>query len=117
MSRWISAARHLRARETIRRLPAARDRTTHRRGTAMYGYDRISRIVEDPNLRASDADREATADRLRQHHIDGRLDRDEFQVRLDECFAARTVGELAELTRDLPVDPARRGSGRRANFG
>jgi hypothetical protein len=83
----------------------------------MYGYDRISQIIEDPNLRASDADREATADRLREHHIDGRLDQDEFQARLDRCFAAKTVGELAELTRDLPADPARRGSGTTTSFG
>jgi uncharacterized protein DUF1707 len=83
----------------------------------MHGYDRISQIIQDPNLRASDADREATADRLRQHHIDGRLDQDEFQARLDSCFAAKTVGELAELTRDLPAGPARRGSGTRTNFG
>ena len=83
----------------------------------MYRYDRISQILQDPNLRASDADREATADRLRQHHIEGRLDQDEFQARLDRCFAAKIVGELAELTRDLPADPARRGSGTRTNSG
>lgn len=83
----------------------------------MYGYDRISQIIQDPNLRASDADREASAARLRQHHIDGRLDQDEFQARLDGCFAAKTVGELAELTRDLPAGPARRGSGTRIDFG
>ena len=83
----------------------------------MYGYDRISQIIQDPNLRASDADREATADRLRQDHIDGRLDPEEVQARLDGCFAAKTVGELAELTRDLPADPARRGSGTPTNFG
>jgi hypothetical protein len=83
----------------------------------MYGYDKISQIVRDPNLRASDADREATADRLRQHHTDGRLDQDEFQERLDKCFAAKTVGELAELTRDLPGDPARQVAGGRARFG
>jgi len=83
----------------------------------MYGYDRISQIIQDPNLRASDADREATAERLRQHHIDGRLDQDEFQARLDSCFAARTMGELAELTHDLPAGPARRGSRNRTSFG
>jgi hypothetical protein len=83
----------------------------------MYGYDRLSQIIQDPNLRASDADREATADRLRQHHTDGRIDQDEFQERLDRCFAAKTVGELAELTRDLPSDTSRRGSGPRSSFG
>jgi DUF1707 SHOCT-like domain len=83
----------------------------------MYGYDTISQMIRNPNLRASDADREATADRLREHHTDGRLDPEEFQERLDRCFAAKTVGELAELTRDLPADPVRRGSGSRLSFG
>jgi hypothetical protein len=83
----------------------------------MYGYDTISQMMRNPNLRASDADREATADRLRQHHTDGRLDQDEFQERLDRCFAAKTVGELAELTRDLPDDTARYRAGGRTGFG
>ncbi len=82
----------------------------------MYGYDTIRQIIPDPSLRASDADRDATADRLRQHHTDGRLDADEFSERLDKCFAARTVGQLAELTRDLPGDPARRSLGSRTSF-
>ncbi len=72
----------------------------------MYGYDTISQMMRNPNLRASDADRDATADRLRKHHTDGRLDQDDFQERLERCFAAKTVGELAELTRDLPDDTA-----------
>ncbi|HTU86016.1 MAG TPA: DUF1707 domain-containing protein [Solirubrobacteraceae bacterium] len=73
----------------------------------MYGYETISQMIRNPNLRASDADRDAMADRLRKHHTDGRLDQEEFQERLDKCFAAKTVGELAELTRDLPDDAAR----------
>ncbi len=83
----------------------------------MYGYDTISQMIRNPNLRASDADRDATADRLRQHHTDGRIDQDEFQERLDRCFAAKTVGELAELTRDLPDDTARHRAGGRTGFG
>jgi DUF1707 SHOCT-like domain len=83
----------------------------------MYGYDTISHMIRNPNLRASDADRDAMADRLRKHHTDGRLDPDEFQERLDRCFAAKTVGELAELTRDLPDDPARHRAGGRTGFG
>ena len=83
----------------------------------MYGYDTISQMIRDPNLRASDADRDATADRLRQHHTDGRIDPEEFQERLDRCFAAKTVGELAELTRDLPDDTARHRAGGRTRFG
>jgi Domain of unknown function (DUF1707) len=83
----------------------------------MYGYNTISQMMRDPNLRASDADRDATADRLREHHTDGRLDPEEFQERLDRCFAAKTVGELAELTRDLPADPARHSAGGRTSLG
>ena len=83
----------------------------------MYGYDTFSQMMRDPNLRASDADREATADRLRKHHTDGRIDAEEFQERLDKCYAAKTVGELAALTRDLPVEHARRGSGARTGLG
>jgi Domain of unknown function (DUF1707) len=83
----------------------------------MYGYDTISQMIRNPNLRASDADRDASADRLRQHHTDGRIDQDEFQERLDRCFAAKTVGELAELTRDLPDDTARHRPAGRTGFG
>ena len=83
----------------------------------MYGYETFSQMIRDPDLRASDADRDATADRLRQHHTDGRIDAEEFQERLDKCFAAKTVGELAALTRDLPADSSRSGSGARAGFG
>ena len=83
----------------------------------MYGYDTISQMIRNPNLRAIDADRDATADRLRQHHTDGRIDQEEFQERLDRCFAAKTVGELAELTRDLPDDTPRHRAGGRTGFG
>lgn len=62
----------------------------------------------DPNLRASDADREATADRLRRHHGEGRIDSEEFQERLDRCYAAKTVGELDQLVADLPREPVGR---------
>lgn len=83
----------------------------------MHAYDTISQMMRDPDLRASDADRDATVDRLRQHHTDGRLDPEEFQERLDGCFAAKTVGELAELTHDLPGEPARRSAGSRTSLG
>lgn len=56
----------------------------------------------DPDLRASDAEREATADQLRRHHTDGRIDSEEFQERIDRCYSAKTVGELDQLVDDLP---------------
>jgi hypothetical protein len=57
---------------------------------------------EPSELRASVADRERVAEALRRHHLDGRLDTDELQERLDRCYAARTAGELAPLLEDLP---------------
>jgi hypothetical protein len=56
----------------------------------------------DPNLRASDEDRDQTASQLREHHAVGRLSPDEFAERLDAAFKAKTVGELDHLLRDLP---------------
>lgn len=63
----------------------------------------------DPNLRAADADREATSERLRRHHAEGRLDAEEFQERIDHCYHAKTVGELEQLVGDLPPEPAAEG--------
>jgi Domain of unknown function (DUF1707) len=61
----------------------------------------------DPSLRAADADRDAVADRLRTAHAEGRLTVEEFGERLDAAFGARTMGELAGLTADLPAERAR----------
>jgi len=59
--------------------------------------------ASDPNIRASDDDRDRTAALLREHHAVGRLDPEEFSERLDKTFAAKTVGELDELLADLPA--------------
>src|SRR5437588_11710964 len=52
--------------------------------------------------RASDADRDATAERLRAAHGEGRLDTAELEDRLGRCYAAKTYGELDALIADLP---------------
>ncbi|MFF0157417.1 DUF1707 domain-containing protein [Streptomyces sp. NPDC005263] len=57
---------------------------------------------EAPELRASDADRERVAEVLRDALAEGRLDMEEFEERLDATYRARTYGELAPITRDLP---------------
>jgi len=62
-----------------------------------------ARCRVDPRLRASDADRERTAQLLREHHAVGRLTAEEFNDRLEKTFAARTLGELDELLADLPA--------------
>jgi DUF1707 SHOCT-like domain len=62
-------------------------------------------------LRASDADREQVAERLRQATAEGRLLAEELEQRLGALFRARTYGELDELVADLPghgTTPARR---------
>ncbi|WP_324784090.1 DUF1707 SHOCT-like domain-containing protein [Streptomyces sp. H51] len=56
-----------------------------------------------PDLRASDADRERVAEALRDALAEGRLDMTEFEERLEATYRARTYGELAPITRDLPV--------------
>jgi PadR family transcriptional regulator len=66
-------------------LPAARDHT-----------------ASGPDLRAGDADREATAAALGEHFAQGRLTFDELLARLDATFTATTQSEIAQTTRDLP---------------
>jgi len=62
---------------------------------------------QHPDLRASDADREAVAKRLHAAGADGRLDPQELEERLERCYAAKTFGELDRLTADLgPSAPA-----------
>ena len=52
--------------------------------------------------RASDAEREAVVERLRSHAVAGRLDTEELATRAEDTDRARTVGELADVLRDLP---------------
>jgi Domain of unknown function (DUF1707) len=59
-------------------------------------------MAYDPQLRASDEDRDRTATLLREHLAVGRLTPEEFSERLDKAFAAKTVGDLDALLRDLP---------------
>jgi hypothetical protein len=56
---------------------------------------------QHPELRASDADRERTADLLRRAGGEGRLDVAELDERLDAAYAARTQSELDVLTADV----------------
>lgn len=56
-------------------------------------------------LRVSDVDREAAVEMLREHYFAGRLDVDEFTERVEEAYAARTLGELEQVERELPASP------------
>jgi Domain of unknown function (DUF1707) len=55
-----------------------------------------------PVMRASDADRERVAERLRTALGEGRLTLEEFDVRVADVYAARTYGDLSAVTADLP---------------
>jgi hypothetical protein len=57
------------------------------------------------DIRASDSDRERVVELLQQHTAAGRLSLDEFAERVDVACAARTLGELAVVTSDLPEPP------------
>ena len=59
-------------------------------------------------LRASHADRDRVVEVLRVAAGDGRITADELDQRLEAALTARTLGELAVLTTDLPASPAPR---------
>ena len=54
-------------------------------------------------MRASSADRERAVDVLKAGFAEGRLTQDEYDDRMGRAYAARTYGELAALTSDLPA--------------
>lgn len=56
-------------------------------------------------IRASDDDRHRVVDALQRHTEAGRLSLDEFTERVDSAYAARTLADLAAVTRDLPAEP------------
>ncbi len=57
----------------------------------------------DSKLRASHTDRDEVVERLRVAGGDGRLTPEELDERLGAALTARTYGELAALTADLPA--------------
>jgi hypothetical protein len=57
------------------------------------------------NMRAASADRERAVDVLKAGFAEGRLTQEEYNDRMGRAYAARTYGELAALTHDLPTGP------------
>jgi len=77
-------------------------------------YD-LGHSPRDRTLRVGDKERDAVSDILRQRHLEGRLDADEFHARLDRCLSAKTYAELDELIADLPrEETGRRARGRQS---
>src|SRR4051794_41969544 len=63
--------------------------------------------MADPDVRASDDDRERTAEQLRGAAAQGRISVDELEERLQAAYGARTQGELVPIVADLPAAPER----------
>ena len=63
----------------------------------------------DDSIRVSDAERDATLRTLGDHAAVGRLTLDELEDRASRALAAKTRGELAVLTGDLPQEAAQAG--------
>ena len=61
-------------------------------------------------IRASDAERDATVERLSAATGDGRLTLEEFSQRMEQATSARTRAELDRLVADLPADAATAGT-------
>jgi Domain of unknown function (DUF1707)/Cell wall-active antibiotics response 4TMS YvqF len=64
----------------------------------------------DDSLRVSDAERDAVLHTLGEHAAVGRLTLDELEDRSGRALAARTRGDLAPLTSDLPQEAGQSGA-------
>jgi len=60
-------------------------------------------VAMNPGMRAAATDRERAVDVLKAGFAEGRLTQDEYNDRMGRAYAARTYGELAALTADLPA--------------
>jgi DUF1707 SHOCT-like domain len=63
-------------------------------------------MASNPDIRASDIDRDRVAEALREHSVAGRISMDELNERLDATYTARTLGDLQVVTADLPEHDA-----------
>lgn len=76
-------------------------------------WDRFEADPRDPAhavLRASDADRDALLEVLRDAYAAGKVDTDEYERRVDAALVVERLGEVLPLLEDLapPRAPARR---------
>jgi hypothetical protein len=62
-------------------------------------------MTNGPALRASDADRESVAEKLRVASVEGRIDPEELEQRLSQVYSARWVADLDRLVADVSPPP------------
>ncbi len=70
---------------------------------AWRGDEMAARAAGRGRLRASHADREQVIGTLKAAFVQGLLDKDEFDLRVDQTFASRTYSDLAAVTADIPA--------------
>ena len=80
---------------------------THVPASSDHRYDPADG-PRDRSLRVGDKERDAVGEILRRRHLEGRLDTDELQTRLERSLAAKTYAELDELIADFPREAAER---------
>jgi DUF1707 SHOCT-like domain len=72
--------------------------------------DEMAAAQDRGGLRASYADREQAIEVIKAAFVQGRLAKDEFDLRVGRALGSRTCAELAALTAGLPAGPADSGS-------
>jgi Domain of unknown function (DUF1707)/Domain of unknown function (DUF4190) len=71
-----------------------------------YHHQQAGHQVQmNASMRCASADRERAVDVLKAGFAEGRLTQDEYNDRMGRAYSARTYGELAALTSDLPNGP------------
>ena len=71
--------------------------------TAGPGAEKTPAAAGRGHLRASHAEREQVIDMLKAAFVQGRLSKDELDLRVGQVLASRTYADLAALTADLPA--------------
>jgi hypothetical protein len=67
------------------------------------GNEMTAAVAGRGYLRASHADRDHVIDALKAAFVQGRLTKDEFDLRVSQTLTSRTYADLATLTADLPA--------------
>jgi hypothetical protein len=67
-----------------------------------YGIPAWGEIRGQGYLLASTADRDSAVEVLKAGYAEGRLSKEEYEARAEQAFTARTLGDLALVTADLP---------------
>jgi hypothetical protein len=67
-----------------------------------YGISGWGETRGQAHLLASTAERDSAVEVLKAGYAEGRLTKEEYEARAEQAFTARTLGDLARVTADLP---------------